>query len=160
MNFSHTLQQVLDGTKTQTRRPVKPGEYGVNSNGIVSVFTGKDRLKWQVGREYRICPGRGKSAVGLMWITGIHIEHVQDIDEHDAMCEGAPYYDDEDSFILGFREIWDGIYGRDPNFCWEANPAVWVLDIEVSEDWTVWDNLMKGLAEIRKREADDALDKQ
>ena len=57
------IQEIIDGTKTQTRRIVKPGEYSPLS-GLISVThevrTVGNRLKWSVGRDYAVSPGRGK----------------------------------------------------------------------------------------------------
>ena len=62
------IQEIIDGTKTQTRRIVKPGEYSPLT-GLISVThavrTAEDRLKWQTGRDYAVSPGRGKP--GAMW---------------------------------------------------------------------------------------------
>lgn len=84
MIFKETWQQVLNGTKTQTRRPVKPGDYCIVHNEfgeertwyphlygcpkrwtIAEVRDAKGRLKWQVGKTYAVQPGRGKPAI---WI--------------------------------------------------------------------------------------------
>ena len=72
-------QQVLDGTKTQTRRPVKEGDEGVELQGsIAAVFAHRgSKLKWQVGRTYAVQPGRGKKAVGRIRIIKIRRERLK-----------------------------------------------------------------------------------
>lgn len=69
-------QQVLDGTKTQTRRQVKPGEeyndWGFEQDGMHMgevLKAGYRPLfsrhgKWIVGRTYAVQPGSGRPAVG------------------------------------------------------------------------------------------------
>jgi len=69
-------EQVLDGTKTQTRRLVKEGEFiqsGPDDKLTVYIdggfaFAGKypylnSREKWAVGHTYAVQPGRGKPAI-------------------------------------------------------------------------------------------------
>src|SRR5690606_3160264 len=52
---------IADGIKTQTRRPVKPGEYlEVTEDGTKTVFTAEGKIKMQTGRNYSIQWGRGK----------------------------------------------------------------------------------------------------
>lgn len=68
MIFKQTWQQVLDGTKTQTRRPVKPKEYGYHlyhPDIIQAVYRDGGYIKWRVGKDYAVQPGRGKPAI---WI--------------------------------------------------------------------------------------------
>jgi hypothetical protein len=62
-------REILDGTKTQTRRVVKPGERSIlnfafedgQTDTIDAVHNG--RMKWQVGRTYDVVPGRGKHSI-------------------------------------------------------------------------------------------------
>lgn len=56
------LEQVLAGTKNQTRRVVKPGETLIGRPLYSTVLTPSGRVKWQVGRDYAVVPGRGKPA--------------------------------------------------------------------------------------------------
>lgn len=107
MIFAYTWQQVLDGTKTQTRRLADGGdELRVNNhpNGepafvwyVDNGWCGHEgpspacypgRIKWQVGRTYAVQPGRGKPAVGRIRITAIRQERLQDITPQDAAAEG------------------------------------------------------------------------
>jgi hypothetical protein len=54
MIFQYTLDQVLDGRKTQTRRLVTAGRPS----------------RWRVGRTYAVQPGRTKKAVARIEVTG------------------------------------------------------------------------------------------
>ena len=74
------IDEIVAGNKTQTRRPVKPGEvpfvmagdYEIaqTGNSIITLdnltiagVRQNGRLKYKVGRDYAIQPGRGKSCV-------------------------------------------------------------------------------------------------
>ena len=106
--------QVLDGTKTQTRRPVKEGELSWEAprSAIRGVGTPKMALssylldrgyiytsvllanqllrwKWRVGRTYAVQPGRGKKAVGRTPpIKAIRGERLGAISAEDCRAEG------------------------------------------------------------------------
>jgi hypothetical protein len=69
-------------------------------------------------------------------ITGVRVERLNDISDLDACAEGAdgphPTFqagdvgeDGPESFIAGYREIWETINGVNS---WEKNPWVWVLE--------------------------------
>ena len=151
-------QQVLDGTKTQTRRLVKPGEECRDritvSKYWISRFKfmpseGADLLswtymnpKWQAGRIYAVQPGRGQKAVGRIRITEIRRERLQDISEEDAQREG---WDMSNLDLLSrydpvtmtkatewFCALWDSIHKK-PGTRWTDNPEVWVLTFEIVE---------------------------
>lgn len=38
---------------------------------------------------------------------------------------------DASDAILAFAELWDGIYGKGYDKCWDANPLVWVVEFKV-----------------------------
>ena len=162
MIFQHTIAQVLDGSKTQTRRLALPDSNGTGEqpcemigwpNGIKSVQRLDDMhnlwiTKWQVGKTYAIQPGRGKKAVGRIRITDIRRECVQDISEDDARAEGIEYSIEvntvgslatqiEFGFTIGRRrdvyaELWDTIHTK-PGTRWVDNPEVFVLTFELVE---------------------------
>lgn len=148
MIFQHTWKQVLDGTKTQTRRLVKPGE-GFNafpSGWIKDVRVYPDlplphsmigKIKWAVGRDYAVQPGRGKKAVGRIRITGIRQERVQDITTADAIAEGVPEQTATYTHpvyrslsVAAYAKLWDAIHTK-PGETWNDNPSVWVLEFEL-----------------------------
>lgn len=110
MIFQHTWQQVLNGTKTQSRRIVNDSHVDDNelimdahkcynaprlspNKGIQMIFTGAERgtlrRKWQVGNTYAVQPGRGKKQVGRIRLLTIRQERLQDISEADAIAEGV-----------------------------------------------------------------------
>ena len=102
-------QQVVDGTKRQTRRPVKPGERRAYQwpDGIFYYFqdepsyiptviieypvslTGPDcRIRWQEGKTYAVQPGRGQKSIGRIRLLEIRRERLQEISLEDIKAEG------------------------------------------------------------------------
>ena len=143
MIFQYTWQQVLDGTKSQTRRLVKLGCYErqvgwsvirdtVDKQGLHSVKL------WTIGHTYTVQPGRGQKAVGRIRITGIRQERVQDMTIDDMIAEGIAIYtvargilsDNPPDKRWKFIELWDSIHTK-PGTRWNENPPVWVLSFEV-----------------------------
>lgn len=141
MIFQHTVEAVLNGTKTQTRRVVKEnqdlwfdeGNYVVYENG---------RAKYRVGNTYAVQPGRCKKAVARIRITDIRQEHLQDITEEDAMAEGCKprkeWINSGWSYTVTgtvssvgvFAELWCSIHTK-PGRRWADNPYVWVIEFEL-----------------------------
>ena len=139
-------QKVLDGTKTQTRRLVKDGEYmGLFDTYVVTISDFNVRLKWKEGQTYAVQPGRGKHAVGRIGIIKIRKEQLQDISEDDCRAEGvlvSPTHGRFSCHIDGvaaryimpspipyFAGLWDSIHPKGKR--WEDNPEVWVLEFEL-----------------------------
>jgi hypothetical protein len=141
MIFQATWQQVMDGTKTETRRLVKPEHRPImEGNQVVEVhviqpphrLSGiyRERLLWQVGHTYAVQPGRGQKAVARIRLTGIRRERLQDITPEQAYNEGmvhfaAPHI----PLTLIFARVWDSLHDR-PGERFEDNPDVWVLVFE------------------------------
>src|SRR5688572_4332156 len=118
MNFKpELLAKVLAGEKTQTRRPVHDGDgyfdlnrdgfstrYTVPSGFVDTVIDGKSgRVRYEVGRIYAVCPGRGKSGQGFIRLTRIRYEDVRCINHEDTIAEGftSPF---------AFWLVWCGFY--------------------------------------------------
>lgn len=129
MNFTtEMLALVLAGKKTQTRRPVKANERenrwhlgGDTDETINEVIQGK-RLKWLAGREYAVCPGRGKKAVARMQLLSIRRERAIDISEADAIAEG---FESREAFWDKLRSL----YGKNV----DLTAAYWVLEFVIVE---------------------------
>lgn len=64
---------ILRGVKSQTRRPVKPGE---------------DRCRYRPGGSYAVQPGRTRPAIGRMIVTRVERERLVEITHDDARAEG------------------------------------------------------------------------
>lgn len=151
-------QEVVDGRKRQTRRPVKPGEYAVIESlvgtrkdwrrhwgpirkdlRIVEIRDMNGRLKWQVGKTYAAQPGRGKKAIGRTPpIEAIRRERLQEITPQAAKAEGVKnwYYHHgaimEHTYIDAFVALWNSLYGKPDR--WRDNPDVWVVVFEELDD--------------------------
>ena len=160
MIFQHTWTQVLDRTKTQTRRLVKPFDYALNIWGtpmgddlrigglndnvtIGSVIGASNRPKWTVYRTYAVQPGRGQKAIARIRITGIRREALQAISIGDACAEGLGRDIDPKIFphlagvngwspTVEYMNLWDSIHTK-PGTRWADNPDVWVLCFELVE---------------------------
>lgn len=118
MNFKpELLAKVLDREKTQTRRPVKPGQHpgvitdaslefipvGNGYGDILNVHTLAGRMVYEVGKDYAACPGRGKHQQGRIRILDIREEDVRTICSEDVIAEG---FQD----VLEFFKVWCGFY--------------------------------------------------
>lgn len=121
MIFQHTYEKVLNGTKTETRRLVKSGEYMLWHKHTVYTLSG--RIKWQVGNTYAIQPGRGQKAVGYIIIQHIYRQHVQDIMDSQARAEGV-------ADRAEFEALWRTIHAKSGTR-WEDNPEVWVIEFKL-----------------------------
>lgn len=89
MIFQHTIDKVLSGEKTQTRRlsTHHAGSfYDEHWGAVYNTLTGMP--VWVVGKDYAAQPGRGKAAVARIRIVEIRQENVRDISHQDAVAEG------------------------------------------------------------------------
>lgn len=106
MNFTpDMLEKVLDGSKTVTRRPYNPkfplGQY-------------------RTGRDYAICPGRGKHQVARMRVLVADLDDLgAALTEWEANREGFVTPDE-------FKAKWVSLYGRFDPF-----EKVWRIQFEV-----------------------------
>lgn len=141
-------RQVLDGTKTQTRRAVHPDEqmtlYAGSTTIVGKVKREADRylqhapenpctarnivtvrhsarLKWALGHTYAVQPKRGAKAVGRYKIDAIRCERLHAITEQDAIAEGV-------ASIAEYSALWERINGAGS---WTRNPLVWVIEFHV-----------------------------
>lgn len=125
--FAHTLDKLLHGGKTQTRRVVKPDEsFDTDRRAIVK---GNKRTMYRVGKTYAVQPGRTRKAVARILITDIRKEAVSRITEADAIAEG---YVSTDEFFAS----WHNIHGKNA----DLNREVWVMTFKLdSVDQTALD---------------------
>jgi len=143
-------QQVLDGTKTQTRRPTKGADYtwtdvaasfATGSPVIREVCgisdSGRHYLKWSIGKTYAVQPGRGKKSEGRVRIKTIRRERLGDISLEDIFAEGVAYQvpPSEEWLMVPdigvarqlYAELWERCGG---NWEQDQNEDVWVLEFE------------------------------
>lgn len=130
MIFQHTISKVLDGSKCQTARLVKPGdswaswlEYGVigrdagkfielvpNSrpahgvNNISSVYRSSGSLAYRLLKTYAVQPGRGKPAVARIRIESIARQDVRTYTHEDAVREG---FENKVAFMVTYMGMHD-----------------------------------------------------
>jgi hypothetical protein len=97
-------QAILDGRKTQTRRPAKPGL----------------PCTYRVGKTYAIQPGRGKHAVGRLLVTSVTLVPFMPMPEEDAHAEGFEHTD-------AFYERWESMYGFT-----KARDNVWRIEFTLA----------------------------
>jgi len=145
-------KQVLDGTKTQTRRPVKASQesnrWDIETDVINEVIQWLDNDKeypanmrsiYVVGHTYAVQPGRGKKSKGRIHVQKIRRERLGEISEADCLAEGLRHLP-EDFDGVGrdlerprrmiqqrYADLWNSCGGR-----WEQdqNNDVWVLEFE------------------------------
>jgi len=111
VNFKPELAaKVMDGEKTVTRRLV-------SDNPRSPWFKGGCSLT--VGRDYAVCPGRGKNQIGRVRVTDCRLLHLGDVGEREARREG---FDTQREFA----EAWAAINGR-----WDPAALVWRIEFEV-----------------------------
>ncbi len=87
--------KVLDGSKTQTRRPVRPGV----------------ECRYRVGSTYAVQYGRGQRGVARILVLSCERVSVGSITREDARAEG---FRDADAFYARWRELYGGVFGH----CW------------------------------------------
>jgi hypothetical protein len=142
MIFQHTWRQVLDGSKTQTRRLVKEGDTLLNVGLPMRVRNANRRTRWEVGKEYAVQPGRGQQAVGRIKLLAIRKEYLHDITDDDAIAEGVDFGEVLEVGRHGYKfriraralyiELFLKIHGIKPRTtAFEYNPQVWVLEFEL-----------------------------
>ena len=148
MRFSpDMLIKVLDGTKTQTRRPVKNADWirwSLPSNApaflettrpeYAAVMTKDDgyaivrierpgRALWTAGNTYAVCPGRGQKAVARIRILDIRAQSPSLISEADARAEG---FDSREAFWDKLRSLYgDGV---------DLDALYWALTFELVKE--------------------------
>lgn len=143
MIFQKTIQQVLDQTKSQTRRLVQPGDIGVEfysdegkllENGSYETVWRNGRLLYQVGKTYAAQAGRGQPAAGRIRLKAIRKERVNEISEGDARTEVGDWLATQsENAIQKFSHLWNTIHTGAA--AWENGPECWALEFElVRED--------------------------
>jgi len=132
-------EKIFTGLKTQTRRVVLPNQVAeTDEHGtILRIYqdTPKGRrLKWEVGRTYAICPGRGKPAQGRIQLIGIRREFLQDITVEDIKAEGIIPQPIILNISTAYRGAWIHLWNtinQQRGYGWSTNPEVWVLCFQV-----------------------------
>jgi hypothetical protein len=104
--------KIRAGEKTQTRRPIKPGEA---------------TCRYKVEHSYAVQTGRGKPQVARIVVTDVRQERLGDISRDDAKREGFKRkgFGDPDTFKAYWSEMHGGI---------DLDQLVWVISFELDRD--------------------------
>lgn len=125
MQFTIDMAQaILDGKKTETRRPRRPGDHIHKTDDGGWVVKAHGRCKWRTGQTYAIQPGRGKPQIARLKLIDIDIDTVDTIGDAAAKAEG---FANRDGFIAKWRELYPS-----GDYAWENNPYVWILKFETA----------------------------
>jgi uncharacterized protein YhfF len=121
MIFQYTLEQVLSGAKTATRRPVNPKTDSAvrDDDGQVVAVLVNGREKWRVGKTYAIQPSRNAPSVGRIRVTALDEQPLNAITDAEAQAEGA-------ADRAGFFALWQQVHGDH-----DKTDRVWVVRFEV-----------------------------
>jgi hypothetical protein len=161
------IEQILAGKKTMTRRIVKQEEYFDNElsriplekQAVIKCFENKlGRIKWQVGRKYSVCLGRGKPQVWYCpfcdsWLSGVIKGNILEGEIHfgrfhEHIHKWKPLFielvairkeklldiSEEDAKREGFKginEFLNKFSEINQVSCVGNNPDVWVLEFKV-----------------------------
>lgn len=110
MIFQHTIDNVLNGTKTMTRRLIKGGqklvmvESAFGGHRPIYVQTPAGRVLYRISSTYAAQPSRTKKGVARIQITNIKHEDVRYISKQEAKCEG---FGSIDAFLMIWCEMHD-----------------------------------------------------
>lgn len=97
----------------------KPNNYGI--------WTVPDReMEFDGAWTPSIHMPRWASRIKLL-ITGVRVERLDDISQHDARCEGIVDHHNIGQEKYLFSRLWRDIYGDES---WSDNPWVWVIEFE------------------------------
>lgn len=114
--------------------------YWINKSKFFAAYCGGDCPEYEIidaGYKKRPSIHMPRAASRLtLEITGIRVERLQDISEHDALAEGIEpkgfssceeYNKTHETPSLQFQALWQSINGPDS---WDADPWVWVVEFK------------------------------
>lgn len=113
MNFRpHLAQLVMVGKKTVTRR--------IASSNPRSVWSTAG-CKLRVGRDYAVCPGRGRKAIGRARVLSLTLIPLGRLSAGEARREG---FDSVAAFEAAFTQI---------NGCYDPQTLVWRVQLQPAQ---------------------------
>lgn len=120
MIFQHTVQNVLNEQKTQTRRVIKTEDSAIRGyrNQIHAVEV-NGRLKWEVGRTYAVQTARTEPSIARIQIIKLNSQYVKYISTADAIAEGF-------SNRQEFLDTWQQIHGEN-----SMDLRVWIVQFKL-----------------------------
>lgn len=150
--------EIMERRKDCTQRVVKDGEYGTfdPDGAITAVYDARGRMKWGVGRDYAVAPGRGQLSVMVLWHwlkpeiythrlpkTRRMANELSAINYHPLRIRilriERPHLHEMDetvavhegvASVAAYADLWQSINGH-PGTRWEDNPLVWRLWFEL-----------------------------
>ena len=155
---AESVQAILDGRKTQTRRVVRPQPFEIDSFGNPLWGEPKKDLGYRYDKRHnpynkgnilRIKIGNKITDITLE-ITNIRVERFRDITEDDAIAEGIKlnksefnnsyqckdYLDDENFYFDAkgsYKSLWNKLNAK-RGYSWDSNPFVWVIEFRMVEE--------------------------
>ena len=105
MIFQHTHQWITGTSphtglpKSQTRRLAAGYTFIRVPDGRITHIRKNGRLRWHLGGEYSVQPGRGQRGVGRIAVVAIRLEDVRYISQAGAKAEGF-------ADVAGFLDVW------------------------------------------------------
>ena len=105
MIFQYTLDKVLSGRKTQTRRVRRPGS----------------QARWKIGHSYAVQPTRTARSVARIVVTGVRHEKLGKITQAGARAEGFPS-------VAAFARVWTEVHGA-----FDPQTEVWVVSFRLAD---------------------------
>lgn len=127
MNFTmDNIERILSGSKWITRRPFKRalGERIHGWHYAVEKITRNGEDKWVRGGIYHLTVEGIDHSFGQVKIRLMQIRRLQDMEESDLEYEGISELDD-------FKHLWDMCYADHPEYQWDKNPVVIVIEFEL-----------------------------
>jgi hypothetical protein len=103
MIFQYTLESVLSGKKTQTRRRIKPDK----------------KFIYKVGRTYAVQPKRGQPAVARFEAIAIRKQRLGGMTHEEALAEGF-------ASVADYQKLWRRQYGS-----FDPDEEVWVIEFKL-----------------------------
>jgi len=121
------IEAIKAGRKTQTRRPMKLGDF-ILWNGpphrvgaqVTMICDQMGHIRWRLGGRYSICPGRGKPRIGIIQVIRMRSDCVGQISAQDALAEGLESRD-------VFFAAWKNLYPKS-----DLQENVWVLEFRLA----------------------------
>ena len=132
MIFQHTIDKVLSGEKTQTRRVVKEGDYAeyveteftlatgvINFRATKRIRNANNNIRWEQSKTYSVQPGRGQRGVARIKIMTLGNQDVRYINKESMRAEG---FNSKEEFL----NLWRKMHG--------ANYESWVITFKLVND--------------------------